>query len=44
MHEAEERQRLFQSSQTQMNEERIAIKSNNARNAAALDRLYKGMF
>lgn len=44
MHEAEERQRLFQSSQTQLNEERIAIKSNNARNAATLDKLYKGMF
>ena len=44
MHEAEERQRLFQSSQTQMNEEKIAIKSANARNTAALDNLYKGMF
>ena len=44
MHEAEERQRLFQSSQTQLNEERIAIKSNNARNAAALEKLYNGMF
>lgn len=44
MHEAEERQRLFQSSQTQMNEEKIAIKSNNARNSAALDSLYNRMF
>lgn len=44
MHEAEERQRLFQSSQTQMNEERVAIKSNNARNTAALENMYKNMF
>lgn len=44
LHEAEERQRLFQSSQTQMNEEKVAIKSANARNSAALDKLYNGMF
>ena len=44
MHEAEERARLFQSSQTQMNEEKIAIKSNNARNTAALNSLYDKMF
>ena len=44
MHEAEERQRLFQSSQTQMNEEKVAIKSSNARNTAALDKIYNGMF
>ena len=44
LHEAEERQRLFQSSQTQMNEEKVAIKSANVRNTAALDKLYKGMF
>lgn len=42
--QAEERQRLFQSSQTQMNEEKIAIKSANARNSAALDKLYNGIF
>lgn len=44
MHQAEERQRLFQSSQTQMNEEKVAIKSSNARNTAALDKIYNGMF
>lgn len=44
MHEAEERQRLFQSSQTQLNEERVAIKSANTRNAKALDTLYGRMF
>ena len=44
MHEAEERQRLFQSSQTQMNEEKVAIKSNNARNTATLENMYKNMF
>ena len=44
LHEAEERQRLFQSSQTQMNEEKIAIKSANVRNTAALNKLYDGMF
>lgn len=44
MHEAEERQRLFQSSQTQMNEEKITIKSANVRNTAALDKMYNSMF
>lgn len=42
--EQEERQRLFQSSQTQLNEEKIAIKSANTRNAAALSKLYDSMF
>ena len=42
--EQEERTRLFQSSQTEMNEEKIAIKSNNTRNSQALDQLYKNMF
>ena len=44
MHEAEERQRLFQSSQTKMNEEKIAIKSSNTRNADTLNKMYKDMF
>lgn len=44
MHQAEERQRLFQSSQTFMNEEKVAIKSSNTRNAEALNKLYDGMF
>lgn len=44
MHEAEERQRLFQSSQTRMNEEKIAIKSSNTRNADTLDKMYKNLF
>jgi len=44
MHEAEERQKLFQSSQTQMNEEKIAIKSSNTRNADTLNKMYKGLF
>ena len=44
MHENEERQRLFQSSQTQMNEERIAIKSKNTRNVESLNKLYNSMF
>ena len=44
MHEAEERQRLFQSSQTKMNEEKIAIKSSNTRNADTLNKMYKEMF
>ena len=43
-YEAEERAKLFQSSQTQMNEEKIAIKSSNARNSATLDKIYKSMF
>lgn len=44
MHEAEERQRLFQSSQTQMNEEKVAIKSANTRNTEALNKIYNSMF
>jgi len=44
MHEAEERQRLFQSSQTQMNEEKVALKSASNRNTAALNKLYDSMF
>ena len=44
MHEAEERERLFQSSQTKMNEEKIAIKSSNTRNANTLNKLYNAMF
>ena len=44
MHEAEERQRLFQSSQTQMNEEKFALKSASNRNNAALEKLYNSMF
>ena len=44
MHEAEERQRLFQNSQRQMSEEKLEIKSNNTRNAETLDKMYKGIF
>lgn len=44
MHEAEERQRLFQSSQRQINEEKLEIKSSNTRNMETLDKMYKGMF
>ena len=44
MHEAEERQRLFQSSQRQISEEKQEIKSNNTRNAETLAKMYKGMF
>ena len=44
MHEAEERQRLFQSSQTQMNEEKVALKSASNRNTATLSKLYDSMF
>ena len=44
MHEAEERERIFQSSQTKMNEEKIAIKSSNTRNANTLNKLYGKMF
>ena len=44
MHEAEERERIFQSSQTKMNEEKIAIKSSNTRNANTLNKLYNAMF
>lgn len=44
MHDAEERERLFQSSQTKMNEEKIAIKSSNTRNADTLGKMYGKMF
>lgn len=44
MYEAEERERIFQSSQTKMNEETIAIKSSNTRNANTLNKLYNAMF
>ncbi len=44
MHEQEERQRLFQSSQRQINEEKLEIKSNNSRNMETLEKMYKGMF
>ena len=44
MHEAEERQRLFQSSQSVMNEERIQIKQSVNRNQAAMEKLLNGMF
>ncbi len=44
MHDAEERERLFQSSQKQMNEEKIAIKSSNTRNTSTLDKMYNHMF
>lgn len=44
MHEAEERQRLFQNSQRQMSEEKLEIKSNNTRNAETLAKMYKGIF
>ena len=44
MHEAEERQRLFQSSQRQMNEEKLEIKSSNTRNAETLAKMYDRMF
>ena len=44
MHEAEERQRLFQSSQRQISEEKKEIKSNNTRNMETLEKMYKGMF
>ena len=44
MHEAEERQRLFQSSLTQMNEEKVALKSTATKNAESLNKLYNSMF
>ena len=44
LHEQEERQRIFQSSQAQMNEERVAIKSRNARNEQTLNKAYGSMF
>lgn len=44
MYDAEERERLFQSSQKQMNEEKIAIKSSNTRNTNTLDKMYNSMF
>ena len=44
MHEAEERQRLFQSSQRQISEEKQEIKSNNSRNAETLAKMYDRMF
>ena len=42
--DAEERQRLFQSSQKEMNQEKTVIKNNNSRNAETLNKLYNGMF
>lgn len=44
MHEAEERKRLFQSSQAVMNEERIAIKQDANKNTNALSKMYDSMF
>ena len=44
MHDAEERQRLFQSSQSAINEEKIAIKQGMSRNSSTLDKLYGNMF
>ena len=44
MYDKEERARLFQSSQKEMNEEKKAIKSNNTRNAETMNKLYNGMF
>lgn len=44
MHEAEERQRLFQSSQSVMNEEKIQIKQSVNRNQAAMEKLLNGIF
>ena len=44
MHEAEERQRLFQSSQRQISEEKKEIKSSNTRNMETLEKMYRGMF
>lgn len=44
MHDAEERERLFQSSQNVMNEEKIAIKQGISRNSEALNRMYNNMF
>jgi hypothetical protein len=44
MHDAEERERLFQSSQAVMNEEKIAIRQSVSRNASTLEKLYNSMF
>ena len=44
MHENSERQRLFQSSQSVMNEEKILIKQGANRNADVLSAMYKNMF
>ena len=44
MYDKEERARLFQSSQKEMNEEKKAIKSNNTRNAETMNKIYNGMF
>lgn len=44
MYDQEERQRLFQNSLKEMNEEKTIIKNNNTRNSTVLDKLYKGMF
>ena len=44
MHDNEERERLFQSSQNAMNEEKIMIKQGMSRNSSALDTMYKNMF
>lgn len=43
-YDQEERQRLFQSSQRELNSEKTLLKSNNTRNTEALNKLYKGMF
>ena len=44
MHDAEERERLFQSSQSAINEEKILIKQGMNRNSEALNRMYDNMF
>lgn len=44
IHAAEERERLFQSSQREMNAEKAFIKENNTRNQEALNALYSKMF
>lgn len=44
MHDDEERQRLFQSSQSVINDEKIAIKQGMSRNSSALDKMYSDMF
>jgi len=44
MHEAEERERLFQASQNAINEEKIAIKQGMSRNTAALESMYDKLF
>jgi hypothetical protein len=44
MHDAEERQRLFQSSQSEINDEKISIKQGMSRNSSTLDKLYGNMF